>query len=139
MPDSLPPSALSVILAAVALAGSVVLGLVSMRLSRRLASLRRDLEACRQDVSLLRGAVLALVEEDHGEERQAALETRLRRLARQQEQLMLRDAETGHYLQAVRQAERGASVEELMAGNDLTRGEAELILRLHGSAGHSSG
>src|SRR5690606_13739529 len=42
------------------------------------------------------------------------LERRLERLERQQEQLMLRDSETGPYLQAVRHAAGGADVDALM-------------------------
>jgi hypothetical protein len=67
-----------------------------------------------------------------GIERERELEQRIALLSRQQEQLMLRDAETGPYFQAVRQAERGADVEALIDETGVTRSEAELIVMLHG-------
>jgi hypothetical protein len=44
---------------------------------------------------------------------------------------MLRDAATGPYLQAIRHAQRGADLEELMRTHDLGHAEAELIIALH--------
>jgi len=53
-------------------------------------------------------------------------------LARQQEQmLLLRDPDGGPYMQAVRAACSGASVEALMSSFGLSRSEAELVVTLH--------
>lgn len=52
-------------------------------------------------------------------------------LARQQEQMLLRDPDGGPYMQAVRAACSGASVEALMSSFGLSRSEAELVVTLH--------
>jgi hypothetical protein len=66
--------------------------------------------------------------------RELELEERVTLLSRQQEQLMMRDADTGPYFQAIRHARQGASVEELQQRTGVSRGEAELILSLHGGS-----
>jgi hypothetical protein len=60
------------------------------------------------------------------------LEGRVTLLSRQQEQLMLRDTDAGPYFQAIRHAQQGATLDELLARTNVSRGEAELILALHG-------
>jgi len=65
-------------------------------------------------------------------EHQAALEQRLALLSEQQDQLMLRDDNAGPYLQAIRLARLGESADSLIETCGLSRGEAELIARLHG-------
>ncbi len=139
MPDSLPPTTLPLILNLILLVGLALLGAWCSRLGRRLDVLGRHLEECWQDVSVLRGALHGLVEDRRRGDRDGELQARLRELEARQEQLMRSDAQTGHYLQAVRQAERGSSAEDLMTAHDLTRGEAELILRLHGRPQKSPG
>ncbi len=64
--------------------------------------------------------------------RQSELAERLALLSEQQEQLMLRDDNAGPYLQAIRLAQRGEDIDSLVATCGLSRGEAELISRLHG-------
>ncbi len=62
------------------------------------------------------------------------LEERVALLSRQQEQLMMRDADAGPYFQAIRHAQQGASLDEILARTGVSRGEAELIVALHGGS-----
>lgn len=66
-------------------------------------------------------------------ERERELAQRVALLSRQQEQLMVRDSETGPYFKAVRHAERGAGIEAIVDETGVTRSEAELIVMLHGT------
>src|SRR3569623_2317190 len=61
----------------------------------------------------------------------ATLEQKLRRVSERQDQLELRDPAQQTYGHAIRLAQRGADVDELVAQCGLARGEAELLLRLH--------
>lgn len=61
----------------------------------------------------------------------ATLEQKLRRVSERQDQIELRDPAKQTYGHAIRLAQRGADVEELIAHCGLARGEAELLLRLH--------
>ncbi|ACL72434.1 DUF2802 domain-containing protein [Thioalkalivibrio sulfidiphilus] len=84
----------------------------------------------------LRGALSAVCSSEMAtDQRQAEVERRLRQLAEQQEQLLLRDPDQGPYQHAMRLATQGASREELMKTCGLTRGEADLLLALHGGSG----
>lgn len=60
------------------------------------------------------------------------LEQKLRRVSERQDQIELRDPAQQTYGHAIRLAQRGADIEELIAHCGLARGEAELLLRLHG-------
>lgn len=81
----------------------------------------------------LRGALSAVCSgEMASDQRQAEVERRLRQLAEQQELLLMRDPEQGPYQHAMRMAVQGAGREELMKTCGLTRGEADLLLALHG-------
>jgi hypothetical protein len=81
----------------------------------------------------LRGALSAVCSgEMANDQRQAEVERRLRQLAEQQELLLMRDPEQGPYQHAMRMAVQGAAREELMKSCGLTRGEADLLLALHG-------
>lgn len=70
---------------------------------------------------------------------QAEMAQRLALLSEQQEQLMLRDDNAGPYLQAIRLARRGEDATSLMSTCGLSRGEAELIARLHGLQAQGAG
>ena len=59
------------------------------------------------------------------------LEHRLRRLAERQDQLELRDPVEQTYAHAIRLAQKGADVKQLIENCGLARGEAELLLRVH--------
>src|SRR3569832_597096 len=61
----------------------------------------------------------------------ATLEQKLRRVSERQDLLELRDPAQQTYWHAIRLAQRGADVDELVAHCGLARGEAELLLRLH--------
>jgi len=119
-----------IILAITGIAAALGVALVSMARVRRLT--RRVMI---QETALLslRGALSAVCSSDMAtDQRQADVERRLRQLAEKQEQLLLRDPEQGPYQHAMRLATQGASREELMKTCALTRGEADLLLALHG-------
>ena len=59
------------------------------------------------------------------------LEQRIRRLAERQDQLELRDPLEQTYAHAIRLAQKGVDVNELVESCGLARGEAELLLRVH--------
>ncbi len=61
------------------------------------------------------------------------IEHQLRRLYERQDQIELRDPAEREYHNAVRLAQSGAGVDRLVAACGLTRGEAELLVRLHGA------
>lgn len=63
-----------------------------------------------------------------------ALEQRIRRLGERQDQLELRDPLEQTYAHAIRLAQRGVDVNELVENCGLARGEAELLLRVHRGA-----
>lgn len=60
-----------------------------------------------------------------------ALEHKVRRLAERQDQLELRNPLEQTYAHAIRLAQRGADVDQLMENCGMARGEAELLLRIH--------
>ena len=60
-----------------------------------------------------------------------ALEKKLRRLTERQDQLDSREPMEQVYAHAIRLAQRGADVNELVESCGLARGEAELLLRVH--------
>jgi Protein of unknown function (DUF2802) len=60
-----------------------------------------------------------------------ALERKMRRLTERQDQLELRDPMEQTYAHAIRLAQKGADVNELVENCGLARGEAELLLRIH--------
>jgi hypothetical protein len=59
------------------------------------------------------------------------IEQRIRRLAERQDQLELRDPMEQTYAHAIRLAQKGADISELVESCGLARGEAELLLRVH--------
>ena len=66
----------------------------------------------------------------------SVMEQRLRRLSERQDQVEMRDPVQQPYGHAIRLAQRGADVNELISNCGLSRGEAELLLRLHGVQKH---
>ena len=60
-----------------------------------------------------------------------SLEQRIRRLAERQDQLQLRDPMEQTYTHAIRLAQKGVDVNELVESCGLARGEAELLSRIH--------
>ena len=61
----------------------------------------------------------------------SALEQRLHRMTERQDQLELRDPVQQAYAHAIRLAQQGADVGDLMDRCGLSQGEAELLLRVH--------
>lgn len=59
------------------------------------------------------------------------LEQRIRRLAERQDQVELREPMEQTYAHAIRLAQKGANINELVENCGLARGEAELLLRVH--------
>lgn len=60
-----------------------------------------------------------------------ALEQRIRRLAERQDQLEMRDPMEQSYAHAIRLAQKGVNVNDLVENCGLARAEAELLLRVH--------
>ncbi|MEJ2573771.1 MAG: DUF2802 domain-containing protein [Gammaproteobacteria bacterium] len=60
-----------------------------------------------------------------------SLEGRIRRLGERQDRLQLRDPMEQAYTRAIRLAQKGVDVNELVENCGLSRGEAELLLRIH--------
>lgn len=100
------------------------------QLQARLAQLESELAAAREALAGAEGAA----REAAGElgRRQAEAEARLASIEEQQEQLRLMEAGDGDYGRAIRMARQGASAEDLARDFGLNRGEAELIVSLHG-------
>ena len=112
---------------------TAVVALVAVEWVRVLRGRRREratdaaLQRLREDVqALCTGAV-------NMGKHLAAMEQKIRRLSERQDQLELRDPSQQAYGHAIRLAQRGAEIDELIASCGLTRGEAELLLRLHRS------
>ncbi|MDD3519412.1 MAG: DUF2802 domain-containing protein [Chromatiales bacterium] len=118
------------------LPGLAALIICLVLLSRMNLQLRRLRQQCAlQETAILslRGALSALCSDEMGvDQRQTLVERKLKQLSEQQQQLLMRDPESGPYMQAIRLAQKGASKEEIMSTCGLTRGEVELIASLHG-------
>lgn len=61
----------------------------------------------------------------------SALEQKIRRLTERQDQLEMRDPMQQTYAHAIRLAQQGAEVNDLVESCGLAQGEAELLLRVH--------
>lgn len=102
-------------------------------LRSRIDSLARMLEAQQFELDTLRQHVRDFGDETAAtRERERELAEHVELLTRQQEQLLVRDAESGPYFQAIRSARSGATAESLVSTYGLSRGEAELVVALHG-------
>jgi Protein of unknown function (DUF2802) len=115
--------------------GLLFLGALLLRLDLRLQS-RCDELGKRVAEAETRLQLLANADDRGAYGRQ--IEERVALLSRQQEQLMLRDSETGPYFQAIRHAENGANVDALIERTGVTRAEAELIHALHGKTANTA-
>ncbi|RMG56700.1 MAG: DUF2802 domain-containing protein [Gammaproteobacteria bacterium] len=115
--------------------GLVAALLVMLRVLRLLESQRREIRLLKADVLTLRGAVSALAQEevDAGLRRER-IEQRLRGLHTRQDRLELQGRSEKPYAQAIQLVRRGAGIDEIMQACGLNRGEAELILSMHGGA-----
>ena len=97
-------------------------------LQERLAEREQDLTALRSDLAALTKASVGAG--DH----LMQVEHRVRRLSERQNQSEMRAVGDRPYQQAIQLVQNGADVEELVRQCGLTRGEADLIVMLHGVA-----
>ncbi len=106
----------------------IVIGLVKFaQLRRTLATQITITEALKNDVSaLFSGAV-------GGDSRIYKLETRTRRIIERQEQLENNSNGERPYEQAIRMVQKGSSIDDLISICNLSKGEANLIMMIHGS------
>lgn len=119
--------------ALIALLIMVVL-IVVLRLTNRLVRLERELDRTRTDMLAMNGAISALCEGGIDENRRREeIEHRLKSIRNRQDELELREQGGRSYSQAIKLIRRGATVDDLMAACGLNRGEAELIVNIHGS------
>ena len=102
------------------------------RLEKQQALLEAELTAAREALERAEAAVREAATEN--EQRHVQLEGRLAGIEEQQEQLRLLDEGSSGYGRAIRMARQGASAEELARDCGLNRGEAELLVSLHGGA-----
>jgi len=117
--------------AAIAVAFALVVS-VQRSLRAGLRDLARKLDAHGAELDALREeARRATAEAEDLRRRELELTEQIAMLARQQEQMLARDPDAGRYMQAVRAASGGASVDALMNTFGLSRSEAELVVTLH--------
>ena len=113
----------------------VVIGLLMMaavvmrrRQLKRVADREAALQALRTDLGAMCTSVAGFGE------RLVRIEQQLRSVADRQDQLELRPGGERSYAHAIRMVQKGAEVDELVASCGINRGEAELLLRVHGMA-----
>lgn len=134
-----PVEILALFVLALALLGVARLSAVQRALRLRLEQVERAHAELGELVVSLQNALHHVYHDGHeARERDHELEERVAMLSRQQDQLLLRDADVGPYFQAIRHAERGCGVVELIDRTGVSRGEAELIVALHGKAAASA-
>lgn len=112
----------------------IVMALViAMRAHRRVDALERHYAELSGAIEELRSA-LASAGESLAEllGREAARDRRIEGLAEQQETLRLREDSPARSDEAIRLARGGASAEAIVQACGLNRGEAELVVSLHG-------
>ena len=98
-----------------------------MHLQRSLQQQLKQIDGLKNDIQgLFAGAV-------GGDSRIHKLETRTRRIVERQEQLENSKHAERPYEQAIRMVHQGSKVEDLMAVCKLSRGEADLIMMVHGT------
>lgn len=120
--------ALTAILAVAALAGLWLL-------SRQLRDLRQQDLHREQRIQRLTDDLAALCRASAGAgDHVVKLEQQLRRIVDRQDQWELRASGDRSYQQAIQLVQKGAGADELVSNCGLTRGEADLVVMLHGMA-----
>lgn len=121
----------------VVLAMALWLALRALRRAEQLEQRQAQLEAGLAEAreALERAETAAREAAAENERREAEIDGRLAGIEEQQEQLRLLDEGSSGYGQAIRLAQQGASAEELARDCGLNRGEAELLVSLHGKTG----
>ncbi len=97
------------------------------RLKRAAAGVA-ELQALRTDLGAMCASIAGFGE------RLVRIEQQLRNVGDRQDQLELRPSGERSYVHAIRMVQKGAGVDELVASCGINRGEAELLLRVHGIA-----
>lgn len=124
----------SLAMAALILVAFVIIALliVAMRLTKHLQQQRQNQESIQHDLRSLCNAAVQVGE------RANRLEGELKALQQRQQELGVRQDNMAHaepeevtFEQAIKLAQKGASVEELMEICSISRGEAELIAMMH--------
>lgn len=121
----------------VVLAMALWLALRALRRAEQLEQRQAQLEAGLAEAreALERAETAAREAAAENERREAEIDGRLAGIEEQQEQLRLLDEGSSGYGQAIRLAQQGASAEDLARDCGLNRGEAELLVSLHGKTG----
>jgi hypothetical protein len=105
----------------------LVMMVVGQRKIMHLQQQLKQIDILKNDIQgLFAGAV-------GGDSRIYKLETRTRRIVERQEQLENSKHAERPYEQAIRMVHQGSKVEDLMAVCKLSRGEADLIMMVHGT------
>ena len=119
----------TLLIAAIAVALIVIEMMRSIRLNKRMVKHDAVLRRLQNDVHALCAGSINMGNF------LSDLEKRMSRLAERQDQLEVRDPIQQSYTHAIRLAQRGVDVKELMEQCGLARGEAELLLRVHSVKG----
>jgi len=99
----------------------------------RLSKLRHQVTAQSDLIDILKNDIRALFAGSVGEDsRLYKLEKRTRRIKERQEQLENSKHAERPYEQAIRMVQKGTSIEDLMTVCNLSKGEADLIMMMHG-------
>lgn len=127
---------LSLNLPYVALSGAALIvaacALLAVALWHQLRQLRARCAELDGQLKDLRGQLVAETANAAGAgRRQLAVERDIDQLRHRQDQLELRMADAQSYGQAEQLVKRGAGMEELISSCGLSRGEAELVMRMH--------
>lgn len=110
--------------------GMMVLFIVSQV---RLVQLRQQMKTQSELIATIKNDVRALFSGSVGEDsRIYKLEKRTRRIRERQEQLENSKHAERPYEQAIRMVQKGTSIEDLMTVCNLSKGEADLIMMMHG-------
>lgn len=130
MSELTPVLALSALV--VAVLSIVWLLVVSTRERGRAQELTQRLETLQSDVRALCNAAVQVGERvNRLEQSTKQLQQRQQELGVRQDQMVLAEPEERTYEQAIRLAQKGTPLEEIMEICDLSRGEAELITMMH--------
>jgi len=101
----------------------------------RLTRLRRKLAVQTDLIEAIKNDVRALFSGSVGEDNRIyKLEQRTRRMKERQEQLENSNYADRPYEQAIRMVQKGTNVEDLMSVCHLSKGEADLIIMMHGES-----
>jgi len=106
-----------------------------LTVQKKNAQLRREMSQQKHLLDTIKNDVYALFTGAVGEDaRLHKLETRTRRIIERQEQLENNKQSERPYEQAIRMVHQGSTVKDLMAVCNLSKGEADLIMMVHGES-----